>query len=183
MIGTIRNWFYSRVLNRHRLLFRYWNGSRFICEDPFVLFRKLLNTQDFDLSSDLKAVQLIPDPKIIVRKIEHIARGVREIFQIPDLSAGGLSELECVQLLLEFLRWSEALKKNGVTSPIAPGSIQTSGKTASGEVAENNTSENSDSTSTECESGALPDGRLQSELELQSADPLTNSCSPESKIP
>lgn len=147
MLGTIRNWFFRRILNRHRLLFRYWDGSRFVSEDPFLLFRRLLNTQAFDPDTDLKLLEIKTDPKLVVRKMEHIAEGVREIFGIKDLGDGGLTELECIQLLLQFSGWMDNVKKNGVTSPISPTSSPVSG-TATGSPDQNDMNVNSDYFST-----------------------------------
>lgn len=123
MWNLFKNWFFSRVLNRHRLLFRYWNGSRYVSADPFVILRSLLKTDKFDPDADLKKLE-IPDAKIIAEKIGFIAEGVREIFDLPAFEKGGLSELECVQLLLEFSGFLEDVKKNGaqnlITLPSTP---------------------------------------------------------------
>ena len=85
--------------------------------DPFVLLRRLTNTDKFDLESDLKVLQ-IPDPKLITKKIGYIAEGVREIFDLRPFSDAGLSELECVQLLLTFSAFLDDVKKNGAPNPI-----------------------------------------------------------------
>lgn len=147
MLGTVKNWFFRRILNRHRLLFRFWNGSRFVSEDPFVLFRRLLNTQAFDPDVDLKLLEIKTDPKLVVRKMEHIAEGVREIFEIPAFDAGGLTELECIQLLLQFSGWMETVKKNGVTNQTLSTSSPVSG-TAIGSPDQNDMNVNSDYFST-----------------------------------
>lgn len=124
-IQTAKSWFYKRVLNKHRLLFRYWNGSRFVAEDPFVLLRKLLSTETFSADDSLKALQL-PDPKLVIKHLSFISDGVREVFSVPALSDGGLTELECVNLLKTFIDWMEAVKKNGVMSLTLPTSTQDS---------------------------------------------------------
>ncbi len=118
MWEKFRNWFFGRVLNRHRLLFRFWNGSRYVSSDPFVLLRSMLNTDKFDLEADMKALE-IPEPKLVAKKIGHIAEGVREVFGVPPFEAGGLSELECVNLLLMFNEFLETVKKNGGQSLIS----------------------------------------------------------------
>lgn len=145
-VEKIKNWFFARVLNRHRLLFQFWNGSRLVSADPFVLLRRMLNTNKFDLETDIKVLQ-IPDPKLITQKIGYIAEGVREIFDVPELDQGGLSELECVNLLMKFSEYLEDVKKNGGSSLI---SLPASGisQTASSPADVSDMKENSDSIST-----------------------------------
>ena len=111
------------MLNRHRLLFRFWDGSRFVSSDPFILFRKLINTDKFDVEEDIKKLR-IPDPKIVSEKIGFIAEGIREIFDLPPYEKGGLTELECVQLLIEFSTFLDRVKKNGASSLISLPPIQ-----------------------------------------------------------
>lgn len=106
------NWIYRRILNRHRLLFRYWNGSRFVSEDPFTLLRALVSSSKIDLDSDLQLLD-VPDIKVVTRKVGQLAEEIREIFQLKPLSNGGLSELECVNLLIQFINYLERVKKNG----------------------------------------------------------------------
>jgi hypothetical protein len=118
MFQFIKSWIFRTVINKHRLLFRYWDGSRYVSADPFVIFRALVNTDKFDPDSDIKDLQ-IPDAKIIVKKISYIAEGVREIFNVPAFEKGGLSELECVKLLTQFSDFMEAVKKNGGSNQIS----------------------------------------------------------------
>lgn len=100
------------------MLFRFWNGTKFVSADPFVLLRKLVNTDKCDIDEDLKKLK-IPDPKIVTNTISNIAEGVREIFEVPAFENGGLTELECVQLVMEFMGFTERVKKNGASSLIS----------------------------------------------------------------
>lgn len=150
MLNFIKNWFFARVLNRHRLLFRFWNGSRFVSSDPFILLRKLLNTDKFDAEMDLKKLE-IPDAKIVTEKIGFIAEGVREIFELPPYEKGGLTELECVQLLMEFSEFLERIKKNGTSKLILLPSTETQEGTANSSAVKNDTKENSASSLTPAE--------------------------------
>lgn len=143
MWNLFKNWFFSRALNRHRLLFRFWNGSRFVSVDPFIILRKLLKTDKFDPDADLKKLE-IPDAKIITEKIGFIAEGVREIFDLPAFEAGGLTELECVQLLMEFSGFLENVKKNGAQNLITlPSSPTVETPVENGSVVASDTNENS----------------------------------------
>lgn len=148
MLTRILDFVFRRVLNRHRLLFRFWNGSRFVSSDPFVLLRRLINTDKFDPDADLKKLKY-PDPKIVTEKIGFVAEGVREIFEIKPFEQGGLTELECVQLLMTFSEYLDTVKKNGVSNPITSQlSTGQAGKLDASSPGENDTSESLVSTST-----------------------------------
>jgi hypothetical protein len=148
MLSKILDFFFRRVLNRHRLLFRYWDGTQFVSADPFVLLRKLVNTDKFDPDADLKKLKY-PDPKIVTEKIGFIAEGIREIFGLRPFEKKGLTELECVQLLMMFSEYLDTVKKNGASSPITSQlSTGEAEKPAASSPGENDTNENSASTST-----------------------------------
>lgn len=117
MFGFFGSWLSRRIINRHRLLFRFWDGNRYVSADPFVIFRALVNTEKFDPENDVKDLK-IPDAKILSRKISHIAEGVREIFNVPAFEKGGLSELECIGLLNQFNVFMDDVKKNGASNQI-----------------------------------------------------------------
>lgn len=146
LFEKFKNWFFARALNRHRLLFRYWDGSRFISSDPFVLLRKLTNTDKFDMEADLKMLS-VHDVKIITQKVGYIAEGIREIFGLKNFESGGLSELECVQLLLMFRDFLEGVKKNGGSSLISS-PLSDNSQTEQSSAEEKDTNENSASTLT-----------------------------------
>jgi len=144
MLEKLKNWFFARALNRHRLLFRYWDGSRHVSADPFVLLRRMLNTTKFDADADVKALAL-PDPAIVAKKIGFIAEGIREIFDLKPFEKGGLSELECVNLLMTFSDFLNSVKKNGASSLISsPFTVPAKTDPASGDG--NDTKESSVST-------------------------------------
>lgn len=124
MIEFLKNWLFRKVINKHRLLFRFWDGSRYVSSDPFVIFRSIVNTQKFDPENDVKDLR-IPDAKILAKKIAHISEGVREIFNVPPFEKGGLSELECINLLNQFSQFMEDVKKNGASSQISLPPMQT----------------------------------------------------------
>lgn len=132
------------------MLFRWWNGSKFVSSDPFVLLRKMINTDKFDIDESLKKLK-IPDSKIVTTAISHIAEGVREIFEVPAFEDGGLTELECVQLVMEFMGFTERVKKNGASSLISSEFMTEQSTQDVGSPEANATKENSDSTSTPLE--------------------------------
>lgn len=155
MFEFVKNWIFKRILNRHRLLFRFWDGRKYVAADPFVLLRKLLSTTKFDPEGDLKKLA-IPDTKIITTRIGYIAEGVREIFDLPPFrpdGRGGLTELECVNLLMEFTGYLERVKKNGGSNLISVASTvpESANPMESGEVGANGMNENSGSGSTAVE--------------------------------
>ena len=167
ILESLKNCIFRRVLNRHRMLFRYWDGSRYVAADPFVLLRKMLSTSKFDPESDLKKLN-IPDSKIITKQIGYIAEGVREIFSLspfrPD-GRGGLTELECVNLLMEFTAYLERIKKNGGLNQMSVSSTGNRPEVGdAGSVVANDTNENSGSTSipVELPSSTAPVSQLES---------------------
>lgn len=119
--------------------------------DPFVLLRRMLVTKKFDLESDLKKLK-IPDSKIITERIGYIAEGVREIFDLPPFrpdGKGGLTELECVNLLMQFTGYLERVKKNGGSNLISvPTTVMDQSEMESGELVASDTKESLGSTLT-----------------------------------
>jgi hypothetical protein len=61
----------------------------------------------------------------------EIAQAIRESFQIPDLEQGGLTEIECDELLEKFNRYLGDVKKNGSGSPISSPSMDSTQAEAS----------------------------------------------------
>lgn len=141
MLEFLKNWLFRRILNNHRMLFRYWNGIRYVSADPFVITRAMLNTTTFDVENDLKKIN-IPDARVISSTIEVIAKGVREIFSIPPFEKGGLTELECISLLFSFNDFMDRVKKNGALNPISSQPMAMSSQEKS-LVEKNDMSENS----------------------------------------
>lgn len=114
------------------------------------MLRKLLNTDKFDAEMDLKKLE-IPDAKIVTEKIGFIAEGVREIFSLPPYEKGGLTELECVQLLMEFSEFLERIKKNGTSKLILLPPTGNPAATVNDLPGQSSTKESSDSISTPAE--------------------------------
>ena len=151
MIEFFKNWIFRTVINKHRLLFRYWDGSRYVSADPFVIFRALVNTEKFDPDTDIKDLQ-IPDAKIISKKISYIAEGVRKIFNLKSFEQGGLAELECVNLLTQFSEFMNAVKKNGGSNQISLPPTTTLPAPVNGSPEQKSTNESSACSSTVTES-------------------------------
>ena len=114
MLNMLRRIF----LNRHRLLFRFWDGRRIRRVDPVVVMRELMNSEHFSLEDDLKLLE-VPDTRLVLRKTGEISLGVREAFDLLDLEDGGLTERECVGLCRLFLQYLGHVKKNGGSTQIA----------------------------------------------------------------
>lgn len=103
MFNFIRRW----RLNRQRNIFRFWNGSRECRADPLAVWRSINADPEFSL---------IKHPEMIdAGDMDAIRIGVatvRRIFSIPSLEKGGLTEQECLDLLIDFFDYTAALKKN-----------------------------------------------------------------------
>ena len=106
MLNLLRAW----LINRRRAIFRFWDGRRVRAVDPIEVSRLLRRDPFFDAETHLKLIDAGDDEAIRVT-----ANAVRQAFGIPDLQGGGLAELECLAVLMDFYEFLHALKKN--TSP------------------------------------------------------------------
>lgn len=122
LLNLARRW----MQNRHRAIFRYWDGSRLRSIDPMVAYRALDSHNEFDWETH----PLLIDPpedapklniKLSVEAMGITADAVRTAFDIPQYKNGrGLTEGELVNLLTVFTEWMTALKKNTRPMPISP---------------------------------------------------------------
>lgn len=107
-----------------RNIFQFWSGNRtwygirrIERADPFELSLGLMEHPDFTWS-DLESLKSPADSDIQLRwRLEAISKLsviVRQVFGIKTLEDGGLSNFECVKLLIDFQAWMGLVKKNGV---------------------------------------------------------------------
>lgn len=120
------NFIRRMILNRHRAIFRYWDGSRMRSIDPMIPYRILDSHETFDwethpLLIDPDDDSPKPDIKLSVEAMEITADAVRTAFEIPKYDNGrGLTEGELIDVLTVFTVWMTALKKNIRPLPISP---------------------------------------------------------------
>lgn len=112
------NWIRRILINRSRKLFVFWDGKRFARRDPIIVLRNLSTTDLFSPEDDLKLLN-VSNRNLVIKKMGEIAAGVRDAFGVQPYEDGGLTELECVRVLMRFYSEMNALKKNGAQMPIS----------------------------------------------------------------
>ncbi len=139
MFAFIRDAWERRTRSKIRFVFRYWNGSNRVFGDPMELYRALQSHPDYSESN----LSLLGQEAIQNQIIGELATVVRDVFKIPQLAEGGLTELECVQVLGEFIAYCGFQKKSGVQMPTSPETTEPSSQSS---VPETSTNAVSDST-------------------------------------
>lgn len=124
-----------------RDIFTYWNGRRYRKADPFAIYRGLATHPTFDWEADPPMLS-VPDIDAVLEASLKIATAIRDVFDIPPVDQGGLTERECADLLKQYCAYQYAVKKNIKPSPTP--SVPTAEATS-----ESATRPNSGSTSTE----------------------------------
>ena len=112
-------WLHGRFHDDRRGLFSFFDGRRYRSVDALTAARSLFAHPRFDwdetpglLRSGVASVQLTA--------FARIGETVREVFAIPPVEAGGLTELGCADLLAAFQDHLGNVKKNGSLFPISP---------------------------------------------------------------
>lgn len=110
-------WLFGR--NR-RDIFRYWNGVQWLYADPLYLLRDLEDAGEWQGLIQKAVTALSVDPNKLSPALRaqvadkaglvgELAEVVRDSFQVPPVGVGddprGLTDLECVHLLADFLVW------------------------------------------------------------------------------
>jgi hypothetical protein len=125
---------------RHRLLFRYHDGSKWQAIDPLVAVMGLSDHPQY--RADLH-------PRLVEQgdqeAIQITLKAVKDVFRVEDYdhrTRRGLTLGEQLQLLYTFSRYLELLKKSTDLSPISPSSMASTstGSTAPAAAATTNNS-------------------------------------------
>ena len=147
-----------------RNVFRYYDGKKYINADPIVLVRRMwsVNLYQYDVPGmnegpetpfdSVKARDLIAtgDSDKVQKGYSIVSRAARYIFNVKSLEEGGLTEVECDELLDRFENYLGDLKKS---INLMPTSV-----TSTEETEENSTNSSLDSGSTSIEKNyAMPD--------------------------
>jgi len=115
-------WLTSRTVEDSRGLFRFFDGRCSRLTDPLQAARRLFTDAEFDWDETPALLQTGQAP-VQLEAVACIARAVRSAFDIAPLEAGGLSELECLELLNRFRAYLGDVKKNGSLFPISSDSM------------------------------------------------------------
>lgn len=116
-------WFLSQLGVDIRGIFRFWDGARWRAVDPFEAARRLFTDKEFDWE---ETPQLLDAPGVRhqLKATATIVAAVRSAFSVAELSQGGLTELECLELLWRFRAYLGDVKKNGSLLPISQPSTE-----------------------------------------------------------
>lgn len=113
LIQRFRRW-RERRRNAARFIFEFWDGRRRRAVDPVVVWRTIHDDEELVIPADLEAAD--------AGDIEAQAKAVRAARRAFDVTGWtedqpGLTEGECLQLLVDFNDFCESLKKNTNAMP------------------------------------------------------------------
>jgi hypothetical protein len=114
-------WFRRWRREQERGIFHFWDGRDERRADPLVVWRELNADPEFSL---VKHPELIDAGDLDAMRIG--AAAVRRSLQIPTFDEGGLTEQECLNLLIDFFEYTAALKKNTSPLPTPPSPTESS---------------------------------------------------------
>jgi hypothetical protein len=121
MFGWFAKWFKRKDVNpyteKERLLYRYFDGQKKVSADPMILYCRLMEVGT-DLKYDIDVTYSASNDKLKAR--EKMIGKIHKIFSLKPYEEGGLTQGEAENLLVDFVDWCEALKKNGPNSPTSP---------------------------------------------------------------
>lgn len=134
-----------------RMIFRYFNGSKTVAADPLVLYKRMMEVwPELSIDINVSISPLKEAPEAHNKAVQKI----RKIFAVGTLEEGGLTDVECFQILEQFQTYSGWVKKNSRVSAIQPEEI--SGASDSSTEEGRNISSSSASGSINPESGTVP---------------------------
>ena len=116
---------------KERLIYQYWDGSKMVCADPMVLYKRMMAVGP-ELSIHIKVSQ--STSKDAGKAHEALVVKTREIFSVKTLDENGLTEVEAIELLDHFLTYCEHVKKNSsafLTSSTSSAPSESSGESPS----------------------------------------------------
>lgn len=128
MFGFLRRLFGKKKTQRfdlyaeeETLLYCYWNGNRYIFQDPMVLYKRAMEVGP-ELSVN---IQVARTPiKGNIEASNALLAQIRKIFDIPPYDPdkpgeSGLTEVALTKLLAHFLTYCDIIKKN-ILEPLTP---------------------------------------------------------------
>jgi len=113
-----------RLFSRNRApkvqrIFKYFDGTRERSADPVTVIRKMAAHPKFDVDRHL-ADMVCGEPGLEAEASEISVQATREIFGIPawtEDTPEGLTEMETLGVLNDFVLYVDNLKKNGSGQP------------------------------------------------------------------
>ena len=116
LLRWFRRW-RQRRRNAARFIFEYWDGSRQRAADPVVIWRAIHDDPELVIPGDIEAADLGD-----MDAQGKVVAAVRRAFDVTGWteSEPGLTELECLALIVQFVEFTESLKKNTGATPTSP---------------------------------------------------------------
>lgn len=113
LIRWFRRW-RERRRNAARFIFEYWDGRKRRSADPVVVWRNLHDDPELVIPGDLEAADAGD-----IEASAKVVQAVRRAFDVTGWTEDedGLTESECLQLLVDFHTFTESLKKNTDATP------------------------------------------------------------------
>lgn len=108
LLRWFRRW-RQRRRNAARFIFEFWDGQSQRYADPVVIWRALHDDHELVMPADLQAADLGD-----IEASAKVVRAVRRAFDVTGWteSEAGLTEAECMHLLVDYWTFTERLKKN-----------------------------------------------------------------------
>ena len=107
-------WLYSWFFPDRRLIFTFWDGIRVRKADPLEVTRRLFDPAEEAKDFDIEETPQMLKCGVITQELEAfrlIGLAVRSAFDIPPVSQGGLTDMDCWVLLNSLCASNNGLKK------------------------------------------------------------------------
>lgn len=161
---------------RERFIYSFWDGEKQRKVDPLVYYKRMRRRWT-DITIAWKVAGSISSKA--VEGQEKLIDAIRDVFQVKNHESGGLSEIECVELIIHFVAYCDALQKK---TPLFPmfSTTQWSPQKPSSEEEESPTPDSSDYGSTENEPiiGGLTPSVSELALPSETSSPEASFSSP-----
>lgn len=113
MLRWILNRYRRKRAAQEREIFRYWSGHDIRVIDPIEAIRGLMNSPPFDWSRDPVWIQTALTQPERDAALQRTVTAIRRVFHLPGSDREGLTESECVGLLIAFVTYIREQKKSG----------------------------------------------------------------------
>ncbi len=160
ILDKFRKWVYDR----QRYVYRFWDGSRTRVADPLASWRDLIAHEDYRMDD----LRLLSIPSLMPDKAKTLAKAYRDVFKVKPVEDGGLTDVECVHNLQDFLGVAYIQKKSTDTIQTSPTSTDT--PLSQNSADQTSTGDGLDSTSTAIDSQSTEPSQSPQGLESASTE-------------
>ena len=113
--GWLINWWKNRAREKSRAIFRYWDGKKERAIDPMLAWQGLISDVEFNLDTHPAQID-----RGEIEAIQVGSRTVQRVFAVKPVDEGGLTQLESLDLLVDYFDYLDTLKKNINPMPTLP---------------------------------------------------------------